>query len=69
MSKLNKTVLQRYNATRRFLCTLDEQQIALLIDALDNSNSLQVTQTQVDSAYDAMYDRAYAEFNETLKKL
>ena len=56
-NKLDKTVLQKYNNTRRFLLTLDEAQLHLLIDALDENNCLQVTQTQVDSAYDAIDER------------
>ena len=67
MQKLNKTVLQRYNATRRFLCTLDEQQIAMLIDALDDNNSISVTQTQVDSAYEALNERIREEYKQHLK--
>lgn len=54
MRTLNKTVLVQYNNTRRFLCSLDEAQLHLLIDALDANNSLQVTQAQIDSAYDAI---------------
>jgi hypothetical protein len=67
MQKLNKTVLQRYNATRRFLCTLNEQQIAMLIDALDDNNSISVTQTQVDSAYEALNERIREEYKQHLK--
>jgi len=67
MQKLNKTVLQRYNATRRFLCTLNEQQIAMLIDALDDNNSISVTQTQVDAAYDALNERIREEYKQHLK--
>jgi hypothetical protein len=67
MQKLNKTVLQRYNATRRFLCTLNEQQIAMLIDALDENNSISVTQTQVDAAYDALNERIREEYKQHLK--
>ena len=54
---LDKTVLQKYSNTRRFLLTLDEAQLHLLIDALDERNCLQVTQAQVDSAYDAIDER------------
>mgnify|MGYP001549686410 CR=1 FL=1 len=57
MQNLNATVLQQYNNTRRFLRTLDEEQIALLIAALDSNNTLSVTQTQIDSAYDAHDER------------
>jgi len=67
MQKLNKTVLQRYNATRRFLCTLNEQQIAMLIDALDDNNSISVTQTQVDSAYEALNERIREGYKQHLK--
>ena len=67
MQKLNKTVLQRYNNTRRFLCTLNEQQIAMLIDALDDNNSISVTQTQVDSAYEALNERIREEYKQHLK--
>ena len=67
MQKLNKTVLQQYNNTRRFLCTLNEQQIALLIDALDDNNSISVTQTQVDAAYDALNERIREEYKQHLK--
>jgi hypothetical protein len=67
MQKLNATVLQQYNNTRRFLCTLDEQQIALLIAALDSSNSLQVTQTQIDAAYDAHDERVREQYKQHLK--
>jgi hypothetical protein len=67
MQKLNKTVLQRYGATRRFLCTLNEQQIAMLIDALDDNNSISVTQTQVDAAYDALNERIREEYKQHLK--
>jgi len=67
MQKLNKTVLQRYNATRRFLCTLNEQQIAMLIDALDDNNSISVTQTQVDSAYEALNERIREDYKQHLK--
>jgi ribosome assembly protein YihI (activator of Der GTPase) len=56
-NKLDKTVLQKYSNTRRFLLTLDEAQLHLLIDALDENNCLQVTQAQVDSAYDAIDER------------
>ena len=66
-NKLNATVLQQYNKTRRFLCTLDEQQIALLIDALDADNCLQVTQAQVDSAYDVIDDSMRKQYAEHLK--
>lgn len=61
MQNLNKAVLEQYNATRRFLCTLDEQQLHLLIAALDDKNMLQVTQAQVDSAYDAIDERMRAQ--------
>lgn len=54
MQKLNEKTLQQYNATRRFMLTLDEAQLHLLIDAIDDNNKLQVTQTLVDSAYDAI---------------
>ena len=57
MQNTKQTVLKRYNNTRRFLLTLDEAQLHLLIDALDENNCLQVTQAQVDSAYDAIDDR------------
>jgi len=67
MQKLNKTVLQQYNNTRRFLCTLNEQQIAMLIDALDDNNSISVTQTQVDAAYDALNERIREEYKQHLK--
>jgi len=67
MQKLNSTVLQRYNATRRFLCTLDEKQIAMLIDALDSNNTITVTQTQVDSAYDALNERIRESYKQHLK--
>ena len=50
MQNNTQTVLQQYNNTRRFLLTLDEAQLNLLIDALDANNSLFVTQAQVDSA-------------------
>jgi len=67
MQKLNKTVLQQYNNTRRFLCTLNEQQIAMLIDALDDNNSISVTQTQVDAAYDALNERIRESYKQHLK--
>ena len=67
MQKLNKTVLQQYNNTRRFLCTLNEQQIAMLIDALDDNNSISVTQTQVDAAYDALNERIREGYKQHLK--
>ena len=57
MQNTKQTVLERYNNTRRFLLTLDEAQLHLLIAALDEHNCLQVTQAQVDSAYDAIDDR------------
>lgn len=65
-NKLNATALQQYSKTRRFLCTLDEQQIALLIDALDADNCLQVTQAQVDSAYDAHDERTREQYAQHL---
>ena len=67
MQTLNKTVLAQYNNTRRFLNTLDEQQIALLIGALDADNCLQVTQAQVDSAYDACDERTRTQYAQHLK--
>ena len=67
MQKLNKTVLAQYNATRRFLNTLSEQQIALLIAALSDSNTLTVTQAQVDSAYDAHDERMREQYKQHLK--
>ena len=66
-NKLNATVLQQYNNTRRFLNTLDEQQIALLITALNEDNCLQVTQAQVDSAYDAIDERTRMQYAQHLK--
>ena len=57
MQNLNATVLQQYNNTRRFLLTLSETQLHLLLDAIDENNCLQITQTQVDSAYDAIDER------------
>ena len=66
-NKLDATVLQQYNNTRRFLNTLDEQQIALLITALDSNNCLQVTQTQIDSAYDACDERTRTQYAQHLK--
>lgn len=66
-NKLDATVLQQYNNTRRFLRTLDEQQIALLIDALDADNCLQVTQTQIDSAYDACDERTRTQYAQHTK--
>ena len=67
MQKLNATVLQQYNNTRRFLNTLDEEQIALLIAALDADNCLQVTQTQIDSAYDAHDERVREQYKQHLR--
>lgn len=67
MQKLNATVLEQYNATRRFLLTLDEAQLHLLIAALDANNSLFVTQAQVDSAYDAIDERMREQYAEHLK--
>ena len=67
MQKLNETVLQQYNNTRRFLNTLDEEQIALLITALDSNNTLCVTQTQIDSAYDAHDERVREQYKQHLK--
>jgi len=67
MQKLNETVLQQYNNTRRFLNTLDEEQIALLITALDSNNTLSVTQTQIDSAYDAHDERVREQYKQHLK--
>ena len=66
-NKLDSAVLDQYNRTRRFLCSLDEAQLSLLIAALDSSNRLQVTQVQVDSAYDAIDDRMRASLAEHLK--
>jgi len=66
-NKLDTAVLQQYNRTRRFLRTLDEQQIALLIAALDAHNCLQVTQTQIDSAYDACDERTRMQYAQHLK--
>lgn len=59
MQNKKQTILQRYNNTRRFVCSLNEQQLAMLIDALDDNNTLQITQTQVDSAYDEIDAAAY----------
>jgi len=67
LNKLDATVLQQYNNTRRFLRTLDEQQIALLITALNEDNCLQVTQTQIDSAYDACDERTRTQYAQHLK--
>jgi len=67
MQNLNATVLQQYNNTRRFLNTLDEAQLHLLIDALDEHNMLQVTQAQVDSAYDAIDERMREQYKQHLK--
>jgi len=67
MQKLNETVLQQYNNTRRFLRTLDEEQIALLITALDSNNTLSVTQTQIDSAYDAHDERVREQYKQHVK--
>ena len=67
LNKLDATVLQQYNNTRRFLNTLDEQQIAMLITALDADNCLQVTQTQIDSAYDAIDERTRMQYAQHLK--
>ena len=66
-NKLDSAVLDQYTRTRRFLCSLDEQQLSLLIAALDQHNRLQVTQVQVDSAYDAIDDRMRASLAEHLK--
>ena len=66
-NKLDSAVLDQYNRTRRFLRTLDEEQLHMLIAALDSSNRLQVTQVQVDSAYDAIDDRMRASLAEHLK--
>ena len=66
-NKLDTAVLDQYNRTRRFLRTLDEAQLSLLIAALDQNNRLQVTQVQVDSAYDAIDDRMRASLAEHLK--
>jgi len=66
-NKLNSAVLDKYNRTRRFLNTLDEQQIAMLIDALDADNCLQVTQTQIDSAYDACDERTRMQYAQHTK--
>ena len=67
MQNLNATVLQQYNNTRRFLNTLSEQQIALLIAALSDSNTLTVTQTQIDSAYDAHDERVREQYKQHLR--
>ena len=67
MQNLNATVLEQYNNTRRFLRTLDEEQIALLIAALDSNNTLSVTQTQIDSAYDAHDERMREQYKQHLK--
>ena len=66
-NKLNAAVLAQYNNTRRFLNTLDEQQLALLIAALSEDNCLQVTQTQIDSAYDACDERTRTQYAQHLK--
>jgi len=62
-----QTVLSQYNNTRRFLRTLDEAQLHMLIDALDANNSLQVTQAQVDTAYDAIDERTRIQYAQHLK--
>lgn len=62
-----QTVLQQYNKTRRFLNTLDEQQIAMLIAALNENNTLSVTQTQIDSAYDACDERTREQYKQHLR--
>jgi ribosome assembly protein YihI (activator of Der GTPase) len=67
MQKLNEKVLAQYNATRRFMLTLDEAQLHLLIDALDGDCKLQVTQTLVDSAYDAIDDNMRKQYAQHLK--
>ncbi len=67
MQKLNEKALQQWNATRRFMRTLDEAQLHLLIAALDGDNKLQVTQTLVDSAYDAIDDNMRKQYAQHLK--
>ena len=66
-NKLDPTVLDKYNKTRRFVCSLTEAQLHMLIDALDSNNCLQVTQAQVDSAYDSIDDSMRKQYAEHLK--
>jgi len=62
-----QTLLQQYNSTRRFLLTLNEAQLHLLIAALDDNNCLQITQAQVDSAYDAIDERTRMQYAQHTK--